>query len=63
MVVVNSMYDLTSFNLLVADPFGQLFPWIHRGEKSKRKDTTLIPRMNETEKNLYYQYLRKLDLV
>ena len=32
MIIVNSMYDLSLFTLLVADPFGQLFPWIHRGE-------------------------------
>ncbi len=29
------IYDLTLFTLPVADPFGHLFPWIHRGERAK----------------------------
>ncbi len=52
MIIVNSIYNLTLFTLLVADPFGQLFPWIHRGERAKiKKDKTLITRMHKPEKN------------
>ncbi len=52
MIIVNSMYDLTLFTLPVADPFGHLFPWIHRGERAKMKGITLIPRMHESEKSV-----------
>ncbi len=40
--------DLTLFTLLVADPFGHLFPWIHRGERAQRRTNTL-PRTHETD--------------
>ncbi len=45
------MYDWTLLVLPVADPFGNLFPWIHRVEE-QIKDKTLIPRMHATDKNI-----------
>jgi len=29
---------LTLFTLPVADPFGHLFPWIHRGKRAQMKE-------------------------